>query len=253
MSVVSHDQKKALYRDGFVVLPGLIPAERVAAARRDVFASLGRLRADALAIGPDADADKARQAAESARMSTFAGGQGVYMDLYHATPLAAVVQELIGEVLPVRHCQLPITFPTDPGAHINEAGYADRDTPYHGWHGHLDGLWNGATPMHQRTDRKMTDAESAAWFQDPSRNGCQRAFPEHATNLMGFTALLAVALSDQTEEGSGNLGLLKGAHHEMERFFPQAARRRRPAWPGRPRLAKDGHQRTQWQRPSPLP
>ena len=238
MGVVNHDQKEALYQDGFVVLPGLIPAERVAAARRAVFASFGRLRADALALGREADADKAKQAAESARMTT-GGNQGVFMDLYHATPLAAAVQELIGEVLPVRGCQLPVTFPTDPDEHINESGYADRDTPYYGWHGHLDGLWNGATPMHQRTDRKMTASESEAWFQDPSRNGCRRAFPEHATNVMGFTALVAVALSDQTEEGSGNLGLLKGAHHEMERFFQEqrdAGGPLGPDGPGWPRM-----------------
>ena len=36
---------------------------------------------------------------------------------------------------------------------------------------------------------------------------------------MNFTALVAVALSDQTQEGAGNVGLLKGAHHHMERFF----------------------------------
>ncbi len=253
MSVVTQAQKEALYQDGFVVLPGLIPAQRVAAARRAVFVSVGRLRADALALGRDGDAAKAKQAAESTSLArggpsrspkpkapmTGAGADGVFMDLLHATPLVAVVHELIGEALPVRDCQLPTTFPTDPEDHINESGYTDRETPFHGWHGHLDGLWNGATAMHQRTDRRMTDAESKAWFQDPSRNGCQRAFPEHAANVKNFTALVALALSDQTEEGSGNLGLLKGAHHEMERFF----RRQRdaggplgPDGPGWPRI-----------------
>ena len=235
MAAVTQDQKETLYRDGFIVLPGLIATERVAAARRAVFASIGRQRADALALGREADPEKAKQAAESARMTTGAGGDGVFMGLFHATPLATVVQELIGDVLPVRGCQLPTNFPTDPGEHINESGYPDRDTPFYGWHGHLDGLWNGAAPMHQRTDRKMTDAEREAWFQDPSRNGCRRTFPEHATNVMGFTALVAVALSDQTEEGSGNLGLLKGAHHRMERFFQEQRDAGGPLGPDGPR------------------
>ena len=38
---LSLEQKRSFYRDGFVVLPGIVPAEMVAAARRRIFAGLG--------------------------------------------------------------------------------------------------------------------------------------------------------------------------------------------------------------------
>lgn len=69
-----------------------------------------------------------------------AGEDPVFLDLFNATDLKAYVEELIGEVKPVRGCQLASTFPTEPAETINEAGYPDRDTPFHGWIGHLDGL-----------------------------------------------------------------------------------------------------------------
>ena len=47
------------------------------------------------------------------------------------------------------------------------------------------------------------------WYSDPSTNGGLLHFsPE--SNLANFTCLVGVALSDQTMEGVGNLGLLKG-------------------------------------------
>lgn len=219
MASVTREQKERLYRDGYIVLPGAVPAERVQAARRTIFSGIGRLRADALTLarhGGDAAADRV---SEAARRTAGGGGEAVFMDLFGKTAVTEIVRELIGEVLPVRGCQLPTNFPTEPGDHVNESGYRDRDTPFHGWHGHLDGLWNGASRIHQHTDRPMTDAERAAWFRDPASNGCRREFPDLGANVMGFTALVAVALSDQTREGVGNLGLLKGAHHHMERFF----------------------------------
>lgn len=39
------------------------------------------------------------------------------------------------------------------------------------------------------------------------------------TSIANFTCLVGVALSDQSLEGSGNLGVLKGAHRHMSEFF----------------------------------
>ena len=188
------EQKRSFYRDGFVVLPGVVPPEMVAAARRRIFAGLG--------------------GGERAR-----GDEAVFMDLLAATDIAPILDEMLGRVADVRGVQLASRFPTDPSDSVNESGYPDRDTPFFGWHGHLDGLWNGATPMHQDVEQPMTADQLAAWDEEPSRNGCRKAFPDRNANIMNFTALVGVALSDQTENGAGNVGLLKGAHHEMERFF----------------------------------
>ena len=206
-------QKRSLYRDGFVVLPDMAPQDAVTAARRRLFMALGA------GTRPD-------------------GSAAVFTDLLNGTDLAPLVTEALGAIRPAKFCQLASSFPTDPDDRINEAGYCNRETPFHGWHGHLDGLWNGATPMHQRTDAPMTAAERDAWHGEPSRNGCRKTFPELGANIMNFAALVAVALSDQTREGVGNVGVLRGAHHEMEAFF----RRQRDA--GGP-LGPDG---PDWQR-----
>ena len=187
-------QKRSLYRDGFVVLPKMAPPESVSAARRRLFMALGA------GVAPD-------------------GSAAVFTDLFNETDLAPLVAEALGAVPAARFCQLASRFPAEPADSINESGYFDRETPFHGWHGHLDGLWNGATPMHQRTDVPMTAAEREAWHAEPSRNGCRKTFPELGANIMGFAVLVAVALSDQTRDGVGNVGVLRGAHHEMEAFF----------------------------------
>lgn len=193
-TALDQKQKQTLYRDGFVVLPGAVPASLVRAARRRLFMGFGA------GDGPRGD-------------------QPVFLDLFNATALRPIVQEALGPVDAARQCQLVTRWPAEPSQRVNEAGYRDRDTPFRGWHGHLDGLWNGATAVHQDVDRAMTAEQLAAWHQEPSRNGCRKAFPEHGANVANFAVLVAVALSDQRQEGSGNVGVLAGAHHAMERFF----------------------------------
>ncbi len=43
--------------------------------------------------------------------------------------------------------------------------------------------------------------------------------PEMTLGLGSFTAFVFVCLNDQTVEGRGQTSLLKGSHHEVERFF----------------------------------
>ena len=186
--------KRSLYRDGFVVLPGIVPQDKVTAARRRIFAGFG--------------------GGEPAR-----GDAAVFTDLFNDCEVLAIVEEVLGPVYPARGAQIAARFPSDPDDRVNESGYPDRDTPFHGWHGHLDGLWNGGAAVHQDLHRPMNAEELAAWDKEPARNGCRKCFPELNVNIMNFAALVGVALSDQTEEGVDNVGLLKGGHHEMERFF----------------------------------
>ena len=202
---LSLGQKRALYRDGFVVLRELVDRHRVARARRLVVENLDRRR--------DGQADDRRARRPNPGLSPDILG------LFNDTGLREVVEEALGPVGTARGCQLATRLPAEPGDHVNESGYRDRDTPFRGWHGHLDGLWNGATRIHQHIGRPMTREETEAWNQEPSSNGCRKAFPDLGANLRNFAALVAVALSDQTAEGAGNFGVLKGAHHHIERFF----------------------------------
>ena len=219
---LTHAQKRAFYRDGFVVLRGVVPPAMVAAARRRIFAGLG--------------------GGTPAR-----GNEPVFHDLLAATDIAPMVEEMLGPIADYRGVQLATRFPADPSDRVNESGYPDRDTPFFGWHGHLDGLWNGAAPVHQDVEQPMTAEELAAWNEEPSRNGCRKGFPERNVNIMNFAALVGVALSDQTEDGAGNVGLLKGAHHEMERFFRgqrETGGPLGPDGPGWPRIDTDAPNRS---------
>ena len=217
-------QKQSLYRDGFVVLPGLIEPARVAAARRLILEHLERSRTTA--------------AKERTGNETHAGRSHLILGMLHDTPLREIVEEALGPVGTAQGCQLATRLPAAPSDHVNESGYRDRDTPFHGWHGHLDGLWNGANRIHQSIERPMTSEETEAWNREPSSNGCYKAFPDFGANIRNFTALIAIALSDQTAEGSGNFGVLKGAHHAIESFFRSQRNAGGPLGPDGPNWAR---------------
>ena len=103
-----------------------------------------------------------------------------------------------------------------------QCGYPGDSIPWWGWSGHLDGQWAGGcvppdTPEDQVADdrysfanpKKQTFGADPHWYADPSTNGSP-LHPSEASNLANFTVLVGVALSDQTTEGCGNLGLLRG-------------------------------------------
>eukprot|EP01052_Picozoa_sp_SAG31_P064416 SAG31_NODE_23276_length_507_cov_1.137255_1_plen_73_part_10 len=39
--------------------------------------------------------------------------------------------------------------------------------------------------------------------------------------MTNFTVLVGIPLSDMSEDGSGNVGLMRGSHHDMESFLDQ--------------------------------
>ena len=85
------------------------------------------------------------------------------------------------------------------------------------------------------------------WYRDPATNGVNRCHPEFNCNMSNFTTLAGVALSDQRQEGAGNLGLLKGAHRKLERFFREQREAGGPlgpdgpGWPREHLEAPNGH------------
>lgn len=209
-------QKQNLYRDGYLVLKQVIPKEMAEKARRLLFERMGRLRraaAEAAASG------NVEALAEASRLMGRSGGSATIMNLLNATPVKPLLESALGApVAPVRGAQLAILYPGEDEDTVNEAGFRNIETPFAGWCGHLDGLWNGGitTPP---VDRDLSDEEEKEWQGERGMNSALKYHPEHNTNISCFTALVAVALSDQRSIGVGNLGLLKGGHHKMEAFF----------------------------------
>ncbi len=243
-ATLTPERARRLQRDGYLTLRRAVPDALVLRARRLLFQRMGRLQQ--AAVSGDAD-----QLAAASRLLGRSGGDAAFMDLLaHSTARTVLEAAFDGPLREVRGAQLATLFPAEDDRLTNEAGYHNVETPHFGWCGHLDGLWNGgiATPP---AGVPMSVEDEARWYADPSTNGGQREYPPdddgNRANIANFAALVGVALSDQRAMGSGNLGVLRGAHRHIEAFFRWQHERGGPLGPdgpGWPRVhveAPNGH------------
>ena len=215
-----------------------MPRDKVRAATRLLYSGLSNVWQTAMSgssqEGASPEAKNAHKVAVD--VARRAGTDPTMMDLVDSkSELISSINEALGT--PMRDpkgAQLATIFPHEPSSRINEAGYPADEVPFYGWHGHLDGLWNGGAPVHQRTDRPMNEQELEKWNRDPGRNGVSRTFENKASNILNFTGLLGIPLSDQSEEGCGNVGLLTGAHRPMSKFFKHQRDKGGPIGPDGP-------------------
>ena len=219
MYKVTEDQKESLYHDGFVVLSNIVPEAAVSAAKSTIYRELGSPRNASVQESPISQ-DGTERIQQAALDTINTGTKEEIMSLVEPnSALQETIRTLLGPINPLSAGQVATSFPSPPDRQVNESGYPNNETPFFSWHGHLDGLWNGHTAIHQDLANPMSDKQWEQWFQDPARNGVSRRYPEFGTTIKNFTALLGIPLSDQTREGCGNLGLLRGAHHDIEAFF----------------------------------
>jgi hypothetical protein len=242
---VTPDQAKQFYKDGYLILPEAVKREHALTARRLIFERLGTLRTaarESLMLKHDT------KSLFEATLDVFrTGEEAIFIDLFNESSIKLCLEAALeSPVIPVRGAQLATTFPIRADEVTNETGYLNKDTPHHAWAGHLDGLWNGATPP-PRAGTNIRGRHLSAWQAEPSTNGMHRTFPEFNTNIANFSALVGIALSDQTVLGCGNLGLLKGGHRHMERFFKKQSAAGGPLgpdgpdWPREDREAPNRH------------
>ncbi len=109
------DDKRALRENGYLLVPGLVPPERVRAALTAINASIGR-------NGLPPEALPRMQA------QTFCPelvGDAAILDLYGATPVAALAEAALGRVHAPREAQIALRFPapdaepSEPRPHID--------------------------------------------------------------------------------------------------------------------------------------
>jgi hypothetical protein len=149
------EQCERLWEDGYVVLPGVIPSATWRAARRQLMMRLGALQQAALGYSPARPAGLL--AGEDGGMADAIERQREVGQLPETLALFEAVRPLLETALgaPITKPdagQIALNFPTDAGPGINETGWRDDETPWFGWGGHVDGVWNGGTPIPQTYD-----------------------------------------------------------------------------------------------------
>jgi hypothetical protein len=237
MHELSWGHKLELYRDGFTVLRGAVPARLVAAARAAIDGT------GATTTGAARPTFEQINLNRYARMASAVGGRPEITDLFNASSLLPTLRHAIGDVAAATGAQIALTMPTEPSARCMQSGWPEGDIPHRGWAGHLDGVWNGGHPAPQSRDDADFDEQLFA-FGERGVNGCARQKAvggSERLNLSNYTALVGVSLSDQSCEGCGNLGLLRGAHHRMEEFFRAQASLGGPLGPGGPLWPRFDH------------
>ncbi|MEE2785593.1 MAG: hypothetical protein VYE04_19670 [Pseudomonadota bacterium] len=229
-NVLTLEQKRQFYRDGYIVVKGAISQTLV---------------------------DNARSRIKRAKKGEFIGPSHEMTDLLNASSLTPILNDMMGQFDPPTTCQVGVLKPRQPGSHFNNVGYQDRDMPYYGAEVHMDGCITIAVPqeVQQGTDeeiynRYFSSGPKGDLGRSPDVMGHNMVpmfeDPEMTLGLGSFTAFVFVCLNDQMEEGRGQTCLLKGAHHAVEAYFRMQRDTNNclgPEGPGWPRLDHDAPNR----------
>ncbi len=224
------EQKRTFYRDGYIVLKDAVSGELVDAARARI---------------------------KAAKKGENLGRDPAMTNLVNASTVTPILREALGEFDPPTACQVGVLKPTEPSERFNNLGYRDRDMPYYGAQTHMDGSITIAAP--QEVQEGAPEEIYKRYFAAGPKGDLGRSpdvighnmvpmfeDPDMTLGLGSFTAFVFVCLNDQTRPGCGQTALLRGAHHEVEKFFRwqyETNGRLGPEGPGWPRLNHDSPNR----------
>ena len=98
-------QSRRFYRQGYLKIPGVIPPEKVFAARREMFLRMGSTINQ---IGPSVRSGKLEKLGETA-WSLFSASEGeIFIDLFNKTELKKVLEKAFGSrAVSYTHLTLP--------------------------------------------------------------------------------------------------------------------------------------------------
>ena len=202
-TVLTLEQKRMLYHDGYIVLKNAVSEEQ---------------------------ADAALTRISEAKKGEHIGGEKVILDLINASSITPILNEVMGEFDPPIACQVGVIPVTKPGDRFTNLGYRDKDLPYYGAGTHMDGSITIAAP--QEVQEGTPEEIYARHFASGPKGDLGRSpevmghnmvpmfeDPAMTLGLGSFTAFAFICLNDQTGEGRGQTAVLRGAHHAMEKFF----------------------------------
>ena len=119
-TVLSAEQKRSLYRDGYVVLKRAVSQDLVQRA-------LDRIK--------------------RAKKGENLGPEPEMTDLVNASTITPILHDAMGYFDPPVTCQIGVRKQAPPGNHFNNLGYRDRDMPYYGAESHVDGSMTIRVPQ----------------------------------------------------------------------------------------------------------
>ena len=197
------EQKKDLYRDGYIIVKGAVSEELVQRAL-----------------------DKLDNQVEG----EYAGGTEELTDLVNASSVTPILHDAMGYFDPPIVCQLGLLPVRKPSNYYNSLGYQEKDQPYYNAESHMDGLCTIGVPQKpisgteaERYNHYITSGPKGDIGRSPEVMGHNSVplfeDPEMTLGMGSFTAFVFVCLNDQTKPGCGQTALLKGAHHVTEKFF----------------------------------
>lgn len=217
------DQKKDLYRDGYIIVKNAVSEEIVDAALHRI---------------------------QNPIEGQYSGSTKPLTDLVNASSVTPILHEAMGYFDPPIASQVGILRKREPGEHYNNLGYPDKDMPYYGAESHMDGLCTIGVPQKpisgtpdERYHHYISSGPKGDIGRSPEVMGHNSVplfeDPEMTLGNGSFTAFVFVCLNDQTREGCGQTSVLRGAHHETEKFFQWQRAQGNcmgPEGPGWPRL-----------------
>ena len=192
-NALSQNQKRALVRDGFVILKNAVPRDITARAKTLI----------------NRDPTKIAH-----------GDEAAINDLFNASSIPAVLEEAMGRHTPPINAQVAVTMPR-----YSDAVTRHRVTAQTAPVAHVDGGWAGPCPA-TRSEIEASGGDLHTWGNDgdPRSLGPAGKAPlwqdrERTVAIGSYTALVGVCLNDQSQPGKGQFAVRRGAHEAVEAFF----------------------------------
>jgi hypothetical protein len=192
-SDLTQAEKLSLFEDGYVIIRNAIEPAAVEAARGLIREHLPEDEHQLLVPGTLATDEKIT---------------GLFSD----SCLAEILSNVMGPFPPVMSCQVAVI----PG-HNRLGGKPGT---------HVDGGWSGVIPESAEDIDLETGRprDAATYFgqhdeQRGTNDGLLWMNEERTLSYGSYTALVGVALNDQTQPGHGQFGVLKGLHEDVEACF----------------------------------
>ena len=159
-----------------MILRDLVPQASVVAARRAVNSAIGAAYHSSVRPLRPHELEKVGEDPRAA-LASAAGAAPEVTGLLNETAVREAVEDALGRPIPdAATGQVALLFPntainlSNPSPQteesIGQVGYANKDIPFFGWSGHLDGMWSGGTPPPQTAEEVDWDE----WYSEPGTN-----------------------------------------------------------------------------------